>query len=206
MSGPESDPAQAVVDLAFSLQGSRLPADYRFELLQALASLIPWLEEEPGAGIVGISATPTGSDVSLLSRRAKLTLRVPAARVPQARPLQGRAIRLGSDEIVIGGARERALQPSDTLYADMVVLASAEEAAFDRDLGALIRAEALDCRWILGRQRRLSRPGGILRGFAVALHGCKPALSLQLQRRGLGGERALGCGIFVAHKRIESPE
>lgn len=203
MSTVQRDRARAVVDLVFALQGSRVPADYRFELLGAIEERLPWLRQEPGAGIVGISVTPTGTETALLARRARLTLRVPAGRLQEAIGLQGSAILLGTEEVVIGAAAERPLRPSDTLYADMVVLDVVEEVAFDRALGDLIRSEALECRWILGRRRSVGRPGGVLQGFAVALHGLGPEPSLLLQEQGLGAERTLGCGIFVPHKRIE---
>ena len=34
------------------------------------------------------------------------------------------------------------------------------------------------------------------------LAGLSRAESLLLQRRGLGGQRRLGCGVFIAHKDI----
>ncbi len=195
-----------VVDLAFALIGRQIPEDYRYLLWSALRPVVPWMEEEPSSGIVGIRLTQTGSDAALLSRRARLTLRLPRARLGAARRLEGVRIRIGSDEIEIGAARERPLQASPTLYAPLVVLARDDEPGFVEALAEELSALGASCRPILGRRRSLRLASEAVDAYPVALHGCNPALSLQLQAVGLGSRRELGCGVFVPHKKIENIE
>ena len=57
-------------------------------------------------------------------------------------------------------------------------------------------------RLICGKARRASAGGGEVFGFSIMVHGVSAAESLRLQVIGLGGERLLGCGVFVAHKSI----
>ena len=198
--------AEPVVDLAFALAGEQVPEDYRYLLWRALQPLVPWLEQEPAAGLVGIQLVGTGTPTALLSRRARLTLRVPDRRIGAARQLQGMRIRIGSDDVEIGQAWQRPLQPSATLYAPLVILDSDDEIAFNRKLMDGLSAMGAGCRAILGRRRRLALGARTLSAFPVALHGCNPAQSLLIQASGLGSWRILGCGIFVPHKKIETIE
>jgi hypothetical protein len=39
---------------------------------------------------------------------------------------------------------------------------------------------------------------------ALLVADLKPAQSVTLQQRGIGGERLLGCGLFVPHKGIDA--
>lgn len=197
---------QAVVDLSFALAGRQIPEDYRYLLWRALQPMIPWLDDEPAAGLVGIPLVRTGTATALLARRARLTLRVPGSRVGPARRLEGIRIRIGGDEVEIGGARERPLQASATLYAPLVVLGHDDEIAFSRALTADLAAMGAGCHAILGRRRSLALDSSTVSAFPVALHGCNADLSLRIQMRGVGARRELGCGIFVPHKKIENPE
>lgn len=195
-----------MIDLLFAVRGSQLPLDYRYALWNALRVVLPWIEEEPSTGIVGIRVTPTGGPTALLARRAKLTLRVPAHRASDAARLGGSRIDLGAGTIDIEQSHCRPLAPSATLYSQLVVLESDEESAFLRRLEGELGALGVACRSILGRQGRLGAGERQLAGFPVALHGCSAADSMRLQQMGLGAQRGPGCGIFVPHKRIESVE
>ena len=63
----------------------------------------------------------------------------------------------------------------------------------------------LRCEFISGRARTVVAEGREIAGYGLALHGLAPADSLRVQREGMGGERQLGCGIFVPHKSIAIP-
>ena len=195
-----------VVDLVFALIGRQIPEDYRYLLWRALQPLLPWMDEEPQAGIVGIGAVPTGTAAALLSHRARLTLRLPRARVDAAHRLAGMRIRIGSDEIEFGTARERPLQPSPTLYAPLVVLDRGDEVGFGQVLEERLSAIGVSCSPILGRRRSFRLGSDAVDAYPVALHGCRPEQSLKLQANGLGSLRHLGCGVFIPHKKIENIE
>ena len=195
-----------MIDLVFGVRGSHIPVDYRFVLWNALRSTLPWVEEEAEAGIVGIGLTPTGGTTALLSRRAKLTLRVPARRLAEAQRFVGIRIDFGSESIEITQAHPRTLVPTPTVYSQMVVLETEEEVAFAQALAEELTRRVPGPRYILGRRKTLHAGPRELIGFPVVVHDCSVESSLRLQQSGLGAERGLGCGIFVPHKRIGAIE
>jgi hypothetical protein len=67
------------------------------------------------------------------------------------------------------------------------------------ELDALgIRASTMLC----GRVTVLATPERTYRTRSLMLAGLTQEQSLELQRRGLGGERKLGCGLFIPHKDV----
>ena len=195
-----------MADLVFAVRGSRVPSDYRFALWGALKARMPWVEQEPAAGIVEMRVTPTGGPIALLAHRARLTLRVPQRRLDAAGRLQGERIDLGAEAIEIAAGRARPLTPSATLYAQLVVLGPDEETVFIRTLEGELATLGVDCRMILGRRRSLRAGERELVGYPVALHECSAEHSMRLQQVGLVAQRGPGCGIFIPHKRIEGIE
>jgi CRISPR-associated protein Cas6 len=191
-----------MVDLLFGLRGTQLPADYRFELWSALRCALPWVDQEPAAGIVGIRVTQTGGPFALLARRAKLALRIPSGRVVEARQLEGTHVDFGRDAIEIMSGHPRPLVPVSTVHAHLVVLGAQDEAAFCLELADTLAGLGIGARFILGRRKSVRAGATELAGYPVALHDCSPEDSMRLQEAGLGAQRGLGCGIFVPHKRI----
>lgn len=191
-----------VVDLRFELRGERLPADYSVMLAEAVLRHLPWLADEPGAGIHPVRGAFTGAGTLGLSRRTRLVLRVPRARVQETLTLQGRALELGSDSLEVGPAKPWPVTANPTLYARRVIAGPEDEIPFMAMLAELLRALAVDCETIVGKRSTISTPQGELGGFSVLLHGIKPAQSLNLQEQGLGAHRLYGCGIVVPHKSV----
>ncbi len=195
-----------VVDRVFAVRGSRVPSDYRYALWSALCTALPWVGQEPLAGIVGMRVTPTGGPTALLARRAKLTLRLPEHRTEAASRLEGARVSLGTDTIELAESYSRPLAPSPTLYSQMVVLGPVDESTFLLTLEGELAGLGFACRVILGRRAALRAGERELVGYSVALHDCSAEHSLRLQQVGLGAQRGLGCGIFIPHKRIEGIE
>jgi CRISPR-associated protein Cas6 len=196
-----------MADLVFAVRGSRVPSDYRFALWSALRASLPWVDEEPAAGIVGMRITPTGGPTALLARRAKLSLRMPQCRMTAAaQGLQGARIDLGTDVIELEGATPRPLVPSATLYSPLVALGPQDEPAFMRALELELAGLEIACRMILGRRSHVHAGAREVVGYPVALHDCGAEHSMRLQQIGIGAQRGLGCGIFIPHKRIEGIE
>ncbi|HUN91903.1 MAG TPA: type I-MYXAN CRISPR-associated protein Cas6/Cmx6 [Burkholderiaceae bacterium] len=192
----------SMIDLVFDVQGSRIAADYRWALWLTLRESLPWIDGEPFVGVLGLRTGGVRDGVALLGGRANLTLRVPECRASETRLLEGRRLELGEDPIDIGGARARPLRVASTLYADFVTNDTERETDFVAALDEELHSIGCACRHICGRRRELRAGDRSVRGFAVALHECSPAVSLLVQARGLGGQRHLGCGVFVEHKAI----
>ncbi len=192
----------SAADLRFELHGERLPADHGQALAEAVCAHLPWLAGEREAGIHAVRGASMGGELLGISRRARLVLRLPRARLDDALALAGRSLRLGAETLRVGAAKPWPITASDTLYARLVIAGPAEEQPFVATLGALLRAFGAACEVVLGRPRSLATRDGVRRGFSVLLHGMTPELSLRLQERGLGELRLHGCGIVVPYKSI----
>ena len=73
---------------------------------------------------------------------------------------------------------------------------------FQDEVARWLAALGIACEFITGRRRTGDGGRPRDRGFSVVLHGLAPEDSLRMQCEGIGGERALGWGIFVPHKSI----
>lgn len=199
-------PEARVVDLAFPLSGQRLPDDATAALSAALQQALPWLAQE---GLAGVHPLPRVQGLSgWLSARARLRLRLPRARVPQAAELAGCTLRLGPCALQLGPPQVRELLPHATLYAHAVVAADADtgtntdtdELAFMRGVQEQLQALQVRGHTVCGRRHQHLLQGRALTTYSLMLHALSPADSLRLQECGLGPHRLLGCGVFVPHK------
>jgi CRISPR-associated protein Cas6 len=192
----------ASADLRFALHGERLPVDHGEALADAVTAELPWLAGERDAGIHAVRGAPMQGELLGISRRARLALRLPRARLAQARSLAGRSLRVGAETLRVGEAAAWPLASSDTLYSRLVIAGPADERAFAAALEGLLSALGAACQIVLGKPGALATRAGPRRGFSVLLHGMSPELSLELQERGLGELRLFGCGIVVPYKSI----
>jgi CRISPR-associated protein Cas6 len=202
--GPTATPGAAadeVLDLAFELAGVRLPRDYHASLWAALLERLPWLAGEPAVGVHAIRGPVT--DVGLLlSRRARLTLRLPAVRREEAERLSGQSLLVEGERVEIGVARARPLDPYPTLSAQFVATGAADELAHQEAIQAMLEALGVPLRFICGRMRSVRVGESLVTGGGVVLHQLRAEQSLMVQQRGLGEWRGLGCGLFLPHKII----
>jgi len=190
--------AAAMVDVAFALEGEPLPRDHRRALAQALEQALPWLATLEGAGIHRLNVSAGGGPQALLSRRTRLTLRVPRDRAADLRMLEGAELAIGEQRLRLGESHERELLPWGTLYAHVVAADDADESAFLRAVAGELEALGVACRVICGRRQELE--AGTLQGFGLMLDGLSREGALRMLDCGLGGHRRLGCGVFVPHK------
>jgi CRISPR-associated protein Cas6 len=190
------------VDVLFEIAGTSVPAEHAWPLWRALAGRLPWLDEEQGAGIHPLRVAPTDYGAALLARRARLALRVRRERVPDALTLAGATLDVAGSTLVVGAGGERALRAWATLYARQVTTGVADEAQFQEDAVRRLAAMGVACECISGRRRTFVAGDREIVAFGLALHNVMPGDSLRVQCEGIGGERVLGCGIFVPHKSI----
>ena len=202
MSFADELPPAGVVDLAFPLAGRTVPRDYMQALHAALRRELPWLTQEPRAGIHPLKLVQGGGagPVSLLSPRTRLLLRLPRARVDDARRLAGRTLRIGEHPVQVGEPHERELLAHATLYAYAVAAADEDEVAFMQAVAGVLQAPGGAHAHGLRQTWRPSPWGRTLTTFSLMLHALSRADSLRVQEQGLGPHRQLGCGVFVPHK------
>lgn len=200
------EPRASMVDLAFALAGKALPRDHRRPLGDAVASLLPWLADTPGAGVHELKVVAGHGEPALLSQRARLLLRVPRDRLAETAALAGRDLEIGGHRLRLGAPALRELLPHPTLYAGLVASA-ADIATDDPDELRFLDAVAgeldtlgIACQRICGSARQSDSGEARVAGFALMLHALSPADSLRVLERGLGPHRHLGCGLFVPHR------
>lgn len=195
------EPAPLGIDVVFGLEGTSLPSDHAEALARSVAEWLPWLPEDPTAGIHPLKTAPTSQGMVLVARRARLLLRVPGHRAEASLALAGHRLPVGAG-LTTGRGTARALVPSSTLYAARVSSDAKEERAFEEEVARWLARAEVRCKCIAGRARPLAIGGGMRSAFGLALHGLAPEDSLRIQSEGLGPHRHLGCGIFVPHKTI----
>lgn len=190
------------VDYAFAVAGDVIERDYPVGLYRALAALLPWLEDEPLAGvhpIRGLTPCPGGL---MVGGRTRLTLRIPEHRAEACAALQGADLGLESP-LHVGRASRRDLLPYPVLHSRLVVTGTEDEAGFASDAEAELAVLGIDCDIIVGRRGELRvSEHCTLVGYSLMLHGLSAEDSLRAQEHGLGRERKLGCGLFIPHKSI----
>lgn len=193
------DPTSSMLDLAFAVDGGALPHEHRRALADALERALPWLATQPGAGIHRLNVSAGGGPQALLSKRTRLTLRVPRARAEAARALEGTTLDLAGNFLHVGAAHERELLPWGTLYAHVVAADDgADELAFLQVMQAEMGTLGISGRPICGRPQAIEADA--LRGYSLMLDGLSAQGALRLLEAGLGPHRRLGCGLFVPHK------
>lgn len=194
----------ACADVQFELSAGEIPADHGVVLFQQLLQYLPWLAEEPDAGIHPVHGAPTGRNANLVvNRRVKLTLRLASQRIEAARALEGAVLDLGAGPIKVGPLKKRPLIPYATLYSHFVVMDSADEAGFLAAVRSELEAMGVKAGLIPGKRRSMRTADGDAQGYSLMLHDLSLEDSILVQERGLGRYRRYGCGIFIPHKSIK---
>lgn len=194
----------AVTDVHFELKGRALPKDHGYALFQELARLLPWIADEETLGIHPVHGADTGHGELILGRRARLVIRTPVDRVEDIMALSGKTLRVAGETLQIGAAKTRPLTLHTPLYAHCVTTGSDDEREFAADVIRLLDQMHIDSRFICGRRQTVTTANGVVSGYSLMLHGLPVEHAVQIQVSGLGGNRKLGCGIFIPHKSINA--
>jgi CRISPR-associated protein Cas6 len=204
LAAPATEASPTIV-VHFPLQGRQLPADHGYALYSAITRQLPALHGAPWLGLELISGVPWREGIIVLpTRGAQLRLRVPAVRYGTLLPLAGKRLDIAGHTLRLGIPTARPLQPSPSLYARVVTIKKFTEPepfldAARRQLDALGVNATLELP--LDDQGRFRRRvvqihGRTVVGFSLAAHDLSDEDSLKLQSAGIGGRRAMGCGIF----------
>lgn len=192
----------AVIDVQFELRGGRLPIDHGLALYEALARLAPWLADEELLGIHPVHGSDTGGGELMLNRRTRLLIRIPTERLDDLMKLSGEEFDVAGNRLAIGAGKTRPLTRHTPLYAHLVTTGSSDEREFASDIMNLLDALEIDTRFICGKQQSVTTSVGRVAGYSLMLHGLPVEHAFRVQHLGLGGNRKIGCGIFIPHKSI----
>jgi len=196
--------ANAITDMQFELHGKNVPKDHGYLLFLELLRLMPWLTDEEQLGIHPIQGADTGQGQLILNRRTKLVIRTPRERVGQLEALCGKTIEINGETLTIGPSKLRSLTFHTPLYAHCVTTGSADEREFTRDVIRILDDLGIDSRFICGRRQIIHTETGDVSGYSLMLHGLPVEHAIRVQQIGIGGNRKLGCGIFIPHKSIQA--
>jgi CRISPR-associated protein Cas6 len=203
-----------VVDLVFGMDCRCLPVDHAYALSQAVQDVLPWLPQEPSAGVHSIHVAassngwvrPQAPDALLhLSRRTRLVLRVPRQRIAQAQQLAGRALEVGGQRMAIKQASVRPLSTLTTLFTRHFATAdnlTDEDAVLKRVVDQLRLLGITPRKLLCGAAHAIGTPQGDVHVRSVMIADLEPAEAVRLQQQGIGPYRAMGCGLFIPHKHI----
>ncbi len=205
-----------IVDLSFVIKCKCLPLEHMQALFDSLSTALPWLEDEKQAGIHPINGAESGNgwersndpnELIYLSRRQKMTLRLPKKHLASAENLVGKTLRVDGYEIEIGKSSVKKLSDLPTAFCRSILI----DSRMDEDdflKWAFEELKSLDIsvrKMMAGKERAVTLPDSserITRSLMVAE--LEQAESIKLQQHGLGEGRKLGCGIFLAQKDIKA--
>ena len=202
----------ALLDLRFKVEGLSIPVDYMEALSLAVHAALPWFKDEPLGSLHPLGGLSPGEGCWYLSGRSRLTLRIPRARLDEARRLTGSCLRIGADMLKAGPASVRDLKPMTVIYSGFVTFgpeAGGEPIGEDVFLEHCRRefaAQGMSPRLICGKAQRAQTRDGLLSGFSLMVYGLDAAANLHLLQHGLGREHKRGCGVFVPHKSMTAAE
>lgn len=205
-----------VVDVSFAISCKSLPVDHAYALSQAVKAALPWFgkEEQAGLHLIHVAESgngwerPQGDDELLyLSRRTKLTLRVPQHRVEDSKALTGQTLDVAGNEMQVGKSNVRLLSISTTLYARYVAVnrEGQSEDDFLSEVVSELRQNGLRFKKVLcGKENILATPQGpmLTRSLMVADLPLEDAVRLQEIGVGPHENKKVGCGLFIPHKAV----
>lgn len=210
--------SEDILDLVFTIDCRELPVDHAHALGAALCEALPLLGEDQRCAIHSIHLAgsqngwerpdPELGQKLILSRRTKLTLRVPGEhRETIEQQLCGATLNVDGHPLTIGKAKPKMLSKQGTIFARHIVLQGNEaddENAFLQRVVEDLRSRGIRVRKALcGITQRIDTPEGPLQSRSLLLADLSAEESVRLQQQGLGSHRQLGCGIFLPHKGID---
>lgn len=195
----------------FPVQGRTLPADHGYALYAAITTHLPALHNSQGVAVELISGIPWRDGIiALPTRGGKLSFRLPATRYAELLLLAGKRFDIGGHPITLGIPTARPLTSATSLYARLVTIKnftdpeSFLEAATRQltTLGITATLELPHDEQERPRRRILTIKSNKIVGFSLAAHELSDDDSILLQSLGIGGRRAMGCGIFNPIRRL----
>ena len=210
----DNDPDQFVVsdqvqELVFRIDASAIPMDHADALYHEVVTLLPWIIDEPQAGIHSIihpgrNASDEYESEVFISNRTRLRIRLPKHRLDEGETLVNSTLDIKGNTIGVRVASRKLLSRTSTLFAHRVLCNPEDsESQFMQwavtELGKLdISANKLLC----GKNSTLRYQQDTLYSRSLLVADLDLTDSVRLQQWGLGQGRLLGCGLFVPHKGI----
>ena len=210
------DEPDKVLDLLFKIDCKSLPLDHGYDLSQQILKVVPWLKDEPMAGIhqIHVAESANGwmrpddpeNDILCVSRRTKMTLRVPVTRLDDIRELTGKTLNISGHELTVGGFSTRKLSKLTTIFARYVdTSGKQDENEFNEDMYQLLLDKGIKVKKMMsGRLLSHNLADSTIWTRKLMLSDLDVQQSMMLQEQGIGDNKMLGMGIFLPHKGIDA--
>lgn len=203
-----------VFDLVFKLRGDNLDIDHAWALAQALQTRLGAVTSA-AIGVHGIHMAGSGNgwirpqqaDATLpLSRRARLVIRIRRDDHAELGRLSQQSLQIGAQRVDIGDSSIRPLSTIGSLHARAISCDPQQsEESFLGMIADQLNAMDIDvAKMICGKTGRIRAAESSIFTRALLVADLKPEESVRLQRRGIGDDQLIGCGLFVPHKGIEA--
>ena len=203
-----------VVDLHFKIDCKQIPTSHAWALSRALYQTLPWIRDEAEVGIHQIHGATSGNgwqrppdgELIYLSKRTRMHLRVPAARIDDAAELVGKKLLVAGCPVNVGAMQVKKINPFSTLFCRYVVQSHGmSEDDFLRWVVDELSKRDLSVRKLLcGIAHEIEADGVRIKTRSLMVADLDNEASVALQEVGLGPHRHLGCGIFITHKGIKA--
>jgi len=203
-----------IVDISYSIRCKQLPTTHAWELSQALYHALPWLQQEQTAGIHQIHGATSGNgwlrppdgEIMHLSKRTRLSIRIPSQRIDDANRLVGQELDIAGYQLEVGTASVKKLSPLATIFSRYVVVPDgADEEAFVQWVVDELKSRDIHIRKLLcGIGHTITLPGTAIETRSVMIADLDKPDSISIQQQGIGPNRHFGCGIFMPHKGIRA--
>lgn len=205
-----------VVDLSFKLECKTLPLDHAQALADAIQSALPWFIQETRTGLHLIHVAESGNgwyrpedpenEVLCLSKRTRMTLRVPQHRIDDAQALIAQTLDIDGYALTVGDATIKPLSAMPTQFARYVVAeVDQDENDFMSSMAAMLREMDIPVKKLMaGKQHRMRLADGPVFTRSLMVADLAPEDAIRLQQEGLGQGRKFGCGLFLAQKGIKA--
>ena len=206
-----------MADLSFRLVSKQVPLDHAQELSDELHRILPWLVDEPQAGIHMIHGASTGNGWNrpeddggntciYLSKRSRMLIRMPKHRYEDMKALTGQTIQLGGHDVTFGDYQVKPFTPLGTLFCRYAILGDNEtEDEFVSRVALDLKNMGINLtKALCGMGNTFNLAGGVAKTMSIMVADLDPEDAVTLQQNGIGEGRKAGFGLFVAHKGIKA--
>jgi CRISPR-associated protein Cas6 len=214
--GDNVEVPEDVQDLLFRIDCRSLPLDHGYSLSGQILQQLPWMQQEPQAAIhqIHVAESANGwmrptdpeTDVLYVSKRTRMTLRLPASRFDDARALVGKTLDIQGHALTVGDYTTRKLTRLTTIFARYVDTAGSEdENLFLQRMQQQLLDKGIRVKKMMsGRLLTHQTDKGAVLTRKLMVSELDVSESLQLQQQGLGDKQLMGLGIFLPHKGIHA--
>tara|TARA_B100001029_G_scaffold24283_1_gene16896 strand:- start:922 stop:1593 length:672 start_codon:yes stop_codon:yes gene_type:complete len=203
----------AMIDVAFRIDCKTLPYDHAYELSQAITKSMPWLLKDNLNGIHTLHGPESGNgwvrsedEEIFLSKRTRLTLRVPRKDIEKTRKFESAKLNVLGNVIKIGKANIKSfLVVKDLICRFVLCNKDQSEEEFLVGVKDELMTHKIPIRKaICGKTKTITLNGETKFTRSLMIADLTKEHSIVLQDVGIGQGRIYGCGIFLPHKSIDA--